>query len=71
MEQNLTGGLQVVYQGHLENFGPFRERLTPAHEKRQEGVPVQVGVSDCETDNGEYARMHETNKNANVMHMMT
>ena len=25
------------------------------------GVPVHVGVSDCETDNGENAQMHETN----------
>ena len=34
MERNLTGGLPVVYQGHLANLGPCRERLTPAHEKR-------------------------------------
>ena len=32
---------------------------------------VHVGVSDCETDNGENDRMHETNTNANEMHMMT
>ena len=25
MERNLTGGLQVVYQGCLANLGPFRE----------------------------------------------
>ena len=37
MARNLTGGLPVVYQGHLANLGPFRERLTPAHEKIQEG----------------------------------
>ena len=37
MARNLTGGLPVVYQGHLANLGPFRERLTPAHEERQEG----------------------------------
>ena len=37
MERNLTGGLPVVYQGHLTSLGPFRERLTPAHEKKQEG----------------------------------
>ena len=37
MERNLTGGLPAVYQGHLTNLGPFRERLTPAHEKKQEG----------------------------------
>ena len=35
------------------------------------GAPVHVGVSDCETDNGENARMHETNTYANEMHMMT
>ena len=72
MERNLTGGLPVVYQGHLTNLGPFRERLTPAHEKKQKaGASVHVGVSDCKTDNGENARMHETNTYANEMHMMT
>ena len=35
MARNLTGGLLVLYQGRLANLGPFRERLTPAHEKRQ------------------------------------
>ena len=37
MARNLTGGLPVLYQGRLANIGPFRERLTPAHEKRQKG----------------------------------
>ena len=37
MERNLTGGLSVLYQGHLANLGPFRERSTPAHEEKQEG----------------------------------
>ena len=37
MERNLTGGLPVVYQGHLTSLGPFRESLTPAHERKQEG----------------------------------
>ena len=32
---------------------------------------MHVGVLDCETDNGENARMHETNTYANEMHMMT
>ena len=32
---------------------------------------MHVGVSDCETDNGENARMHETNTYENEMHMMT
>ena len=60
-----------MYQGHLENLGPFRERLTPAHEKRQKRAPEDVGVSGCKTDNWENARMHETNMYANEMHMMT
>ena len=37
MERNLTGGLPVVYQGHLARLGPFRECSTPAHETKQEG----------------------------------
>ena len=71
MARNLIGGLLVVYQGHLENLGPFREILTPAHEKRQKGTPEDIGVSDCKTDNGENARMHETKTYANAMHIMT
>ena len=35
MERNLTGGLRVVYQGHLTSLGPFRESLTHAHERKQ------------------------------------
>ena len=61
----------VVYQGRLANLGPFRESLTPAHEKRQKGAPDDIGVPDCKMDNGENARMHETNTYANEMHMMT
>ena len=61
MARNLTGGQPVVYQGRLTNLGPFREGLTPAHEKRQKGAPEDIGVSDCKTDNGENARMHEMN----------
>ena len=72
MERNLTGGLPVIYQGHLTRLGPFREHSTLAHEKKRKGgAPVHVGVSDCKTDNGENARMHETNTYANEMHMMT
>ena len=37
MERNLTGGLPVIYQGHLTSLGPFQERLTPARERKQEG----------------------------------
>ena len=61
MARNLTGGLPVVYQGRMANHGPFRECLTPAHNKRQKGTPEGIGVPDCKTDNGENARMHETN----------
>ena len=61
MARNLTGGLLVLYQGRLANFGPFRESLTPAHEKRQKGASSDIGVPDCKTDNGENARMQETN----------
>ena len=61
MARNLTGGLPVLYQGHLANLGLFRERLTPTHKKRQKGAPDDIGVPDCKTNNGENARMHETN----------
>ena len=37
MARNLTGGLPVPYQGCLANLGPFRECLTPAHNRRQKG----------------------------------
>ena len=33
-------------------------------------APVHVGVPDWKTDNGENARMHETNTHANEMHMI-
>ena len=71
MARNLTGGLPVVYQGHLTNLGPFREGLVPAHGKTEKGTPGDIGVPDCKTDNGENARNHETNTYANAMHMMT
>ena len=71
MARNLIGGLPVVYQGRLENIGPFRESLTPTYDKRQKGAPEDVGVSDRKTDNGENARMHETNTYADAMHKMT
>ena len=71
MARNLTGGLPVVYQGRLANLRLFRESLTPSHGKRQKGVPGNMGVPDCKTDNGEKARMQETNTDANEMHMMT
>ena len=37
MARNLTGGLPVVYQGHLASLGPFRESLTTAHNRREKG----------------------------------
>ena len=51
----LTGGLAVVNQGRLASLGPIRERLTPAHEKRQKGTPEDIGAPECKTDNGENA----------------
>ena len=71
MARNLTGGLSVVYQGRLASLGPIQEHITLAHEKRQKGTPEDIGVPECKTDNGENARMHETNMYANAMHMMT
>ena len=71
MARNLTGGLLVVYQGRMASIGPIRERLTPAHERKQKRAPEDVGVPDRKMDNGENARMHETNTYANAMHMMT
>ena len=41
-----------------------------ADRRNKRGAPVHVGVPDCKTDNGENARMHETNTYANAMHMM-
>ena len=37
MARNLTGGLPVLYQGRLARLGPFRESLTPTHNRRQKG----------------------------------
>ena len=39
--------------------------------ENKRGAPEEVGAPDCKTDNGENARMHETNTYANAMHMMT
>ena len=71
MARNLIGGLPVVNQGRVASLGPIRECLTLAHEKRQKETPEDIGVPECKTDNGENARMHETNMYANPMHMMT
>ena len=43
----------------------------PLTKRNKRSAPVHVGVSDGKTDNGENARMHETNTYANEMHMMT
>ena len=44
---------------------------TRSRKETRGGAPVHVGVSDCKTDNGENARMLETNTYANEMHKMT
>ena len=61
MTRNLTGGLPVLYQGRLARLGPFRESLTPDTKEKKRGAPEEIGAPDCKTDNGENARMHETN----------
>ena len=33
-------------------------------------IPEDIGALECKTDNGEIARMHETDTYANAMHMM-
>ena len=62
MERNLTGGLPVVYQGHLANLGPFRERLTPAHEKRQEGRAGACGSVGLQNGQRGKCWMHDIMK---------
>ena len=71
MERNLTGGLPVVYQGHLQTSVQSENVIHPITKRNKRGAPEEVGVPDCKTDNGENARMHETNTYANAMHMMT
>ena len=71
MTRNLIGGLRcytrATWQGSVHS-----ENVQHPHMKGDKrGVLVHVGVPDCETDNGENARMHETNTYANEMHMMT
>ena len=39
--------------------------------ENKRGAPEEMGAPDCKTDNGENARMHETNTYAYEMHMMT
>ena len=71
MARNLTDGLPVVYQGHLQASVHSKNIQHPNIKRAKRCVPVHVGVSGCKTDNGENARMHETNTYANEMHMMT
>ena len=48
------------------------EKVSHPHTKEiKRGAPEGIGAPDCKTDNGENARMHETNTYANAMHMMT
>ena len=43
----------------------------PHTKENKRGAPEEVEAPDCKTDNGEKARMQETNTYANAMHMMT
>ena len=44
---------------------------THSQREKKSGTPEDIGAPDCKTDNGENARMQETNTKANEMHMMT
>ena len=71
MTRNLTGGLPVLYQGHLARLGPFRERLTPAHEKRYKGNTGGHRSTGMQNGQQENARMHAMNMYANAVLMIT
>ena len=42
MERNLTGGLPVVYQGHLTSLGLFRERSTVGERSNFKKFPTHT-----------------------------
>ena len=67
LDKQSTGGVPRPLGKSWSNPRTFKS----AHEKRQKGAPEDVGVPDHKIDNGENARMHETNTYANAMHMMT
>ena len=54
MERNLTGSLRVVYKDHLTSLGPFRESLTHAHERKQEGCAGACGSAGLQ--NGQWGK---------------
>ena len=56
----------------LDKSRPIPRMFFSRTRKETRGVrQVHMGVSDCETDNVENARMQETNTYAKEMHMMT
>ena len=68
LDMRSTGGVpRPVGKSHSmpRNFN------TRSRKEAKGGAPEDVGVPECKTDNGENARMHETNTYANAMHMMT
>ena len=68
MERNLTGGIPRP----LDKPRSIPRTLnTRSRNENKRGALEEVGVPDCKTDNGENARMQETNTYANAMHMMT
>ena len=71
MTRNLTGGLPVVYKGHLARLGLFRESLAPAHNERQKGDAGghrSAGLQNGQRGKGSDARDEHV---CNAMHMMT
>ena len=68
MERNLTGGIPRPLDKTRSILRTFN---THSRKENKRGAPEEMGAPDCKTDNGENARMHETNTYANAMHMMT
>ena len=62
-----TGSKERPHDNSWSNPKMFNTRT----QKETKGAPEDIGVSDCKTDNGENARMHETNAYVNAKHMMT
>ena len=68
IERNLTGGIPRPLDKPRSIPRMFDTR---SRNENKRGAPLEMGAPDCKTDNGENARMQETNTYANAMHMMT
>ena len=61
MARNMTGDLPLVYKAAWQTSGHSEKVQHPLTTRDKRGTPEGIGVTDCKTDNGENARMHETN----------